>query len=1397
MPDTKKSTNVTYKGTKIEPLSDNNIYSWMDDAMNLFIVEDLWEYIDPDQAPALIKAAPKDDKSINRQVAIARAVLSLLITHDTWQQFKEIKFAHQIWSQIQVKAEQLKAQKEALYLQQMETITFDSTKGMDDFINRISRKVAEIKGVNGSISDVSVSGYLIRGLPKEYDLYKPLLNSIRADVDKLKLELLKADASTKEDRLRAKTSNFNPDTTPKALAAQGNNQSNDKKPKQARDPNAYCAFHKFKGHDIKDCITYKLAQDYFNSNGKDSNSTNQEAPLASQSPVYKKAYTAQKSTISALLSSQSLDDDSTNIWYIDSGATDHFTGSKSSFITYEEMDPFPITLGDESTILIKGKGTIILATKPELKIQLNNVLYSPQFRNTSLLSIPKITRAGGDVNFSKGKVQVIDEGTTIATGSFSPSTGLYQLDQFGSGRALKTSKSEALASLETWHQRYGHLNAKYVLESANHVHGLQFKNQNQFDCDPCDMSKITRASMSNLYPEKLLPGEYIAIDLWGPSRVPSLSKNTYMLSTTCKGSKYRMAAYNSNRKNYFSDLLDQVTFIETQTGNKLKRLRLDNAPEFVSHQVKDWCKSKGIRLEPTTTYTPEQNGTSERSMRTIVEAERTELEQSGLPYEFWEEAAAHSIYAYNRCHLPKIGITPYEAFYGVKPDVSDLRIFGSLAYVYIPKETASWHKHKAKAFRGIFTGYGGSGYRIWDPRKRSFVVSNHCTIKEHVKGVCLLNPASQLYRRLVGTAEDYDYTSSDDSDDSDSNHGHTIIVDTGNQQLDFPLEDGQENHSDVEGEAAQSASRDQIGGDSSLSEVSGTLFANDQNQPQPPISGSTSQEAPIPPDMVRVRGQLIPRRPKSTRIAGDPIDSRALLVVNQNTEASKIPSSIKEALSGPDAHLWRPSIKKELDSHLRNHTWDLVVRKHQKTIGCRWIFKIKSDGRYKSRLVAQGYTQEHGIDYFETFAPVARLSTIRIMLALAARYRLHIQQMDVQTAFLYGELEEECYMEQPPGFIEGTNLICRLRKSIYGLKQAPRVWYQVIDRFFHSIGFQRSLSDPALYIHQEHEVDQLPLLIAIYVDDMIIIGKNMDHINSVKRELHQKFDMTDMGEIKTLLGMEIVRLQDDSVFLHQNRYLTDMLLRYQMEGCMPITTPMAEPTAPDGIDIDITEYQSRTGSLMWPSLASRPDFCFAAGYLGRSNSCPKASHGTAQKRIMRYIKGTLDMGILYSASSNEGLIGYSDADYGGDLQDRKSTSGMIFTLFGGSISWASTKQKTVATATVVAEYVALTPAIKEALWLKQLFEEISIPMGPIEVKTDAQGAMDLATNARFSQKTKHIDIRHHFIRDHINTKEIDLKHIPTAEMTADILTKPLPRPAFELLRSKLGLISLTKIEPRL
>ncbi len=254
-----------------------------------------------------------------------------------------------------------------------------------------------------------------------------------------------------------------------------------------------------------------------------------------------------------------------------------------------------------------------------------------------------------------------------------------------------------------------------------------------------------------------------------------------------------------------------------------------------------------------------------------------------------------------------------------------------------------------------------------------------------------------------------------------------------------------------------------------------------------------------------------------------------------------------------------------------------------------------------------------------------------------------------------------------------------------------------------------------------------------------------------------------------------------------------MLKKYQLESSTPILTPIAQGIISSGPEVDIQEYQSKTGSIMWPSLGSRPDISYSAGFLGRANASPTTAHSTAQKRVLRYLNGTKDYGIFYNTNSTEGLVGYSDSDYAGNTSDRKSTTGIVFTMLGGAISWSSSKQKTVSTSTVQAEYTAMSSSVKEALWIKQLLEELSFTCGTVSIRADSQGALDLALNAQFSQKTKHIDIKHHFIRDHTESGDISLSYIPTDEMTADILTKPLPRPAFEKLRAKLGIRSLNEV----
>ncbi|MGD0511293.1 MAG: reverse transcriptase domain-containing protein, partial [Candidatus Micrarchaeaceae archaeon] len=379
-------------------------------------------------------------------------------------------------------------------------------------------------------------------------------------------------------------------------------------------------------------------------------------------------------------------------------------------------------------------------------------------------------------------------------------------------------------------------------------------------------------------------------------------------------------------------------------------------------------------------------------------------------------------------------------------------------------------------------------------------------------------------------------------------------------------------------------------------------------------------------------------------------------MVTPNSDS--VPQTIKEALSGPDADKWRTAIKSEMRSLLQNHTWDLVKRPGGKEIvPSRWIFKVKEDGRYKARMVARGFTQTFGVDYFETYAPVARFASIRMILALAAKFGLSIQQMDVDTAFLYGALEEDIYMEQPDGFIDDPELVCKLQKSLYDLKQAPCVWYQVMDGFFKSLGLERSRADPAVYIEQDPLRGQLPLIVAIYVDDLIIVHKDMAKINKIKEALNAKFNMKDLGEVKNLLGIEVHRLPDGSVFINQPRYVEKLLKRYGMENCKPADTPMALKITPSDDEYDMGIYQSLTGGLMWPSLCTRPDIAFAVGYLARWNSKPTRAHHVAQKRVLRYLKGTIGHGILFKANTDQKLEGFSDADWAGDIEDRKSISG--------------------------------------------------------------------------------------------------------------------------------------------
>ncbi|UYV62601.1 hypothetical protein LAZ67_2001282 [Cordylochernes scorpioides] len=467
------------------------------------------------------------------------------------------------------------------------------------------------------------------------------------------------------------------------------------------------------------------------------------------------------------------------------------------------------------------------------------------------------------------------------------------------------------------------------------------------------------------------------------------------------------------------------------------------------------------------------------------------------------------------------------------------------------------------------------------------------------------------------------------------------------------------------------------------------------------------------------------------------------------------PKDAEEALSGKDSYFWRKAMREEFDSLIENKTWELVdPPKGQNVIGSKWVFKRKysSDGsleRHKARLVAKGFSQQYGIDYEETFAPVVRQSTIRVFFALAVEYNLIVHQMDVQSAYLNGEIKEEVYMAQPENFVSR--------------KYPEKFWHEKLDTELKYLGLKQIQSDNCVYIKHHEGI----LLVAIYVDDLIIAAEREDTLISFKESMKKIFKIKDLGKINYCLGIRIQTEKDGSISIDQEKYIEELLAKYRMKEAKPISTPMdsnSKLTKISSIEgenepVKKVEYQSLIGSLIYLSVSTRPDISYAVSALGQFSNDPRRQHWNAAKRVLRYLKGTLGLKITYE-KTNETLYGYVDADW------------------GGPIAWESKKQQTVALSSTESEYIALCEAGKEAVYLRALLHEMGfgeLLNEPTVLKTDDQGAQQLARNPVHHARTKHIDIKWHYIRSICSDGLIEVVHTPTQENVADILTKGLPR----------------------
>ncbi len=777
---------------------------------------------------------------------------------------------------------------------------------------------------------------------------------------------------------------------------------------------------------------------------------------------------------------------------------------------------------------------------------------------------------------------------------------------------------------------------------------------------------------------------------------------------------------------------------EASVAAKLKTVRTDNGGEYISAPFKKYLADHGIHHQLTIAYTPQQNGVAERMNRTLLNMFRSMLHSKSLDKRLWAEALDAVVYIRNRVpsHSLPSDQTPHGIWIGSKPDLSHLRIFGSKCWYIVPR--TKLQKLDSRARPAIMIGYAkqSKGYKLWDTELQKAVISRDVQFDE------------QPCQKSV------DYS--------------TLTSDSGYDVLDQGREDRQ---TDLEIEQESSKNSD---------ESDSNQFVDCEE-----TLGYETKDQEI---------DAQPQLRRSTRLSKKPTEWWK--TTSTAFTARTVPLSYKTATSPENIDFWMPGIEREHDCLLRNNTWNLVPRKEgMNVLPSKYVFRVKNGGP-KARLVLLCCRQIYSLDYSQTFAPVVKMSTIRLVLALVARMDLECEQMDVVTAFLNGDLDENIYMEIPQGLKtpENSNKVCELVKALYGLKQAPRQWYAKIhDYLVNQLGSKSSVNDPCLYtLHKSASF----IIIALYVDDLLIAGNSPNEIKNLKSDLSKIFEMKDLGPLSVMLGIDVERNRErKQVFISQLSYIQDILTLFRMENSKPLNTPMIRPDKnaskteiPEGVP-----YRQAIGSLMYLMIGTRPDTAYAIGKLAQKSENPKSEHWTAVKRVFRYIKGTENHGILYDGSKELRIHGFSDSDYAGCSETRKSTSGYLFQMRGGAISWRSKKQTAVATSSCEAEYIALCLATKEAIGLSRLCSDLTNKVSPdaIMIKVDNDGTIDMAKKTTINDRSKHIDTQYHFARDCVAQKKIKLGGCPSNDNLADPLTKPLERLKHATLTRQQGVCCIT------
>jgi hypothetical protein len=1097
-------------------------------------------------------------------------------------------------------------------------------------------------------------------------------------------------------------------------------------------------------------------------------------------------------------------DPSQSPWIIDSGATDHMVCSVTLLTSISCQLNSVVQLPNGESVPVTHKGTIQLTEH----LILTDVLVVPSF-TFNLISASKLTKTMKYCLIILAGlcfIQVLPIWMTIGLAKerdglfyFSPSYKLHSKCQKQTSTEnhrptiaipphCKAHGAESHISsfpcndFDLWHYRLGHLSKErldIIQQSFSDVNSSDYQH-----CTVCPLAKQKRLPFQSSTSVTHFIFDLIHCDIWGPYSVAAIGGYHYFLTIVDDYSRATWV-YLMKTKGETQQLLQSFfNLVVTQFGVQIKRVRSDNGPEF---HMPIFYNAKGVLHEKSCVETPQQNSVVERKHQHLLQVARALRFQAHLPLKFWGDCVLTAAYLINRIPTPVLSNkSPYELLFCKQPSYTHLRVFGSLCYASTLSRNRS--KFDARAIACIFIGYplGIKGYKLYDLNSHSVFVSRDVIFREKVF------PFQKLHSSDLGTSHvvlpmplseniPYHFTSFPDSQiqshSQDSPHHNASSPDLQTQSSSpVPLDPAPTSDRPIRVRHPPSYLRDYHCNLSS--HFSGSPTSSITSGPE---SSSSTQVSSCPLSSVLSYTKL------------SPTHQAFMLSISSHFE----PQTYLQAVEYPE---WCQAMQAELTALEENGTWTITdLPPGKQAVGCKWVFKIKykSNGsieRFKARLVAKGYTQQAGIDYLETFSPVAKMTTIRLLLAVASVRGYFLHQLDVNNAFLHGDLHEEVYMALPPGYAgskgEFSGQVCRLNKSLYGLKQASRQWYSKLSQALLYYGFEQSKSDHSLFIYKSNSIF---LALLVYVDDIILASDNMNEIARLKSFLNEQFKIKDLGELKYFLGIEVARSKR-GISLSQRKYALEILEEAGYLGCKPVDFPMETnlrlQSTEEDLLADPTSYRRLIGKLLYLT-TTRPDISYSVGKLSQFMDKPAKVHMDAAYRVLRYIKHSPGQGLFFPVDSELHIKGFCDSDWGGCKDTRKSITGYCMFLDQSLISWKSKKQSTVSRSSAEAEYRALASTTCEVMWLKYLLADLKIDHSrPALLFCDSQSALHIAENPVFHERTKHIEIDCHVVREKLQAGVIKPIHVSSSQQVADILTKALGKTQFHSLLRKMNILNV-------